>query len=504
MPLRASTFQPKLGVGARSELPRQDVWETFLEHGKPVLEQGQPPVITQVDDPTPLSPEEIREGLHAFLTTESLAPSPRTPAEGREARKSLAAVANQGGHEQLQLYLQRHREHYQRAFGREHAVFGQSHVLLTRSGVSCNEAAIRVIAENYQEQGQPPAKAYIMPGWYYENVSTIKAFYSPVEDYDDASVVFIDYEPNAPNVPVRFPEGYEAHRETVIAHMKLKARAEAVRAKQVGETPQKFYIVVDKTTDPTYQSFHEGEDLPSNLEIIETASITKHQKGERNYFFGAAWHWGTAETTKYLEEDAAEVGGTLTPWGIVHLPRITPQQVRDNLDHLHRQADEFAGAFEASQQQLPEAYRWRLERHNFFMFVIPPVQTILDCFRQRSTGPQAAGVYRAKVDPQTGKTTYRFTNEAKFFLQMHGDYDVAQYGFKDFASQGIGAGDSFGLGDTRLSDLPGKFHDSTEGHDFDWNVLRVSIGADTPITALQNYGARVGENVARQVIELQK
>lgn len=353
-----------------SEIPRQEIWHSFLQKGKALFDAKY--------EYSPIS-EAAMEGEFSpsrqFILTEEKEFWDLTQSTANKEGRRKAIQARKGkfwterGSESLEDLIESYKKNYAKVLGREHKSFGQPEVLLTRSGVSTNGAVIEAISKYYEARSagstEPKPIAYRMPGFFFENHKDIESGFSrsqnEAENLENATVFFVNYAPGVSGI--NFSEGYDAEREKVIAQVKKKAFENP-------NTP--YFLVLDKTCNPLYSAFQSDEELPINLNIFETSSLTKHQRGGQNYFFGDALYWGDPSLVPLLQDAVKEKRGTLTPLSILNMPLMGRSELQENMEHVKKLGVAAAEELDLLQKDIPESKRWRIDNYSYIGYLIPP------------------------------------------------------------------------------------------------------------------------------------
>ena len=487
-------------VGVISELPRQEIWRASLEAGIPIYRDRAiaREVREQLEfaDVAPLTILERLRQLMQVSTYMSL-----SPAEAMETRKTriVGQLLLDADKQRQEILHERNKDFYCRNYGFEHPVFGGAEMTFTRSGVSANEAVILAIA---RQVGQPRGTlpAYTLPGWYYENRSSIQWLFKEISDPKDAQVLFINAEPNSPSTDL-LGSDYMHARQRVVDD--IVARAEKSPDKQ-------YFVVIDKTTDLLWKPFASYGNLPANLTIIETASLTKHQRGERKHFFGAVWLYGSKEMQKLVNDSLVDARGTISVDHIVHLPRITPTEVERDLTLIKAKQAACEKGFQEAQEELPEAYRWHLEHYNYFSFLRPSYKTIFKRFAElvseedlstTKVSEEERHTFIADVEEEElGELAKNYLNLYANMSRVIGDF----YGDKKSLPEGISYGDSFGLNTTRLGWIGELIKNPLTGRYSRQDTLRFAWGYETSERLLYERGKKIGSSITAVMEELNK
>ncbi len=492
-------------VGLISELPRQEVWRASLEAGVPVY-RDRSVIPTQKPEFADAAPAKVSEQLEELVRHHRY--ETMSPAESMEARKTamVAQIILDGNEEKLEAFNKRNEEFYRRNYGFEHPVFGQAEMTLTRSGASANETAIFALA--WYTNRQP--KTYALPGWYYENRHSLDYIFDEVSDPKDARAFFINAEPNVPVKSLLGGKDYHKTRDLLIADVVNRAR----------KSPnEEYYMVLDKTTDMNWKPFVHYTDLPKNLIIIETASLTKHQRGERKHFFGAMWTYGPKNLQKFIEDSLVYTRGTLAIDNIVHVPRITPSEIQRNIEVIKEKQAVFSRGFIEGMGDMPEEYRWELENHNYFTYLMPPYNTIFKRFyelRPHEKGeqlveqPQDTRIFSDKTELGEMEKTEEIDDPLlRRYLKIYADTSVEMavrslYGDGEPYPEGMMWGDSFGLNSTRLTAIKQFIYNSFQGKYLFFSTSRFSFGYKTPENILYERGKILGEAIAARMKRLEE
>jgi hypothetical protein len=218
--------------------------------------------------------------------------------------------------------------------------------------LSANNLAIKALADQSSEK----LKAVYQTGWYYDNVRIIKDFFQVVEDSKDAKILFVNIDSCYPDNPEKF----HSEQNRLISDFVRKAK----------QNPnEKYTLVADVTTDMLWS---EHLEIPDNLQLIQTFSATKHQRGGRNYFFGGVVAWNSKGLREKMEANFDFLGGKLTPIGIVNYPRAGKEEVRKNMNHLKKLSIAFANGIEEGSAIFTEELRFKVYPYNYYTYIVLP------------------------------------------------------------------------------------------------------------------------------------
>ncbi len=318
--------------------------------------------------------------------------------------------------EQRQAYLlqleEKHQNHYRRLLADPSSEFLPS-TLLTRSGVSSNGVALMATNKIFQDQGADVV-CFTLDGWYYENEPP--ETWEKSQDLNKANVLLVDSEPNGPSMKLTAEE-YARHRDTCVNTFVQRALAD----------PNHTYVLItDKTSRLLDHDYLPKSNLPANLVIYETASLTKHQRGAKNNYFGVVSSWNNPLNPSEMSELRTAAMGELTADSIINLPRLRASEIRDGISHNFQLSKIIEQVFEQAQVHIPEESRWRWQSYNYFGFILPPSQLISDF----NENPSNISSY-LDGSKLMGVINYFFTAEPE-------------------ASKTFEKGDSFGLNNTRF------------------------------------------------------
>ena len=348
----------------------------------------------------------------------------------------------------------KHAEYYQGELGREHSHFGSGEVTLTRSGNSANETAINTAISFLESQGVSQVRAYLLNGFYYESKPTVIERCDVVDSLDEADILLMAHQAITPNGHFS-PEKYQGEVHRLIESMKQRA---------VAHTEKIFFIVYDKTQDIGAQVFGDGEDMPQNLVVFETASLSKFQRGGVNYFYGILQDWkpDLPELSDELSKQLLLSRSGLTEMGVVSFPHITKGEIQRRIERnssTRKKVEEF---FKMRNERLPENEQVFIDYTNFSFYIIPAeLHTMLELSRnneRKLSGSEIKKKIKDLENPAASLWYSNFKSKAKYYPT-------------------ITAGDSFGMHETRITNF------STTLKIAEANIrvlaLRVSYGLDT-------------------------
>lgn len=321
-------------------------------------------------------------------------------------------------------------------------------VYFTRSGISANEAAL-MVAKNVLTAAGQHLRVAEMDGWYYEThapESWIKT------DVDIATLLLVPVEPNPPMFMDK--EAFEKQRSGVIQEFLTSVRAD----------PDKpFVLIADKTTDLLDHKYFPKDSIPPNLLVIETASLTKHQRGGRANFFGSLAFWAPVDPT-VVKESITAVAGELTSEGMYALPRLTRGEIEETIKHNKLLSDIMTDAFDQAQKDLPEDLKWHWESYSHAGFITPPIR-------------------------------YLETNRGHRSIDGNIVQDaVDAFGFKHPEVR-LEKGDSFGLSTIRAITFT-VWYPSTSDKKKRARVMRISFGLETTATEMREFAQYMAHKLA--------
>lgn len=353
---------------------------------------------------------------------------PETFYQRKYRRKALAGLMAE--EETLRLWQTRTEKHWGILLGDN----GGSAVLFS-SGTSSNEAVMLSL----QSIG---ARAYVHQNWYYENNKTAdNIFKERVEEVTQADILLVNFEPTN---YFRL-DGVEENSLESIKEFVVSAIVDPERRK---------YLVIDSTVNPLFTLREFGfDEIPPNLVLIKTVSVTKHQDGGRNYFFGAVWT-GNRELATRIEELKGKVGGDLHESHIIHFPRPTAESLRNKRRKV-------AEANRTLTLNMNGKGEWNIVPYSYHSFIFPP-QSLVDRI------------------VQTGKTN--LTDELDIVVKAINDqlFGIIASTVEEFGDAQIEMGDSFGLPQTRIS-IQGGFN-TIDGVTFRLKIPRICPGYKTDIS----------------------
>lgn len=464
----------------RTEVPRQEVWISLLGKGRVIFgsEDEYPEGDSSVLEDVPnKDPKLLLEELDNYWRIADL----KKPERSYGYLRRKTGVWLNATQEKIGQFYSRHIERFKRVLAdRLHPVHGEAEVILTRSGVSANETVIRTIAHQSGTSREDRPSLYIMNGFYYENIVDIDRDFNIAKDPNQARVFLINQEPSDPFVSLPYPQPYTQARDILIKNI-------IARAKQ--DTDNQYYIMYDKTHNLLQQTFTELDNIPANLTIAETGSLTKHQRGGRNYFFGVISAWGNQEFKKKLHESLSETRGNLTPLGVIHLPRLTKEEIEKRNAEFAAKTQVIAEEVERKQAEkgIPEKFRWKFRPQTYFGWFIPPTKALIEEMKNSATKQEQAAIKR-DLREHFG---YYFETELGF------DPSLTDQALEVTGSNTptILTGDSFGLNSTMITsfmmDLSKQyfklFQNQIDPVFKEYGVLRISPGKNTSEEELKRY-----------------
>jgi len=348
----------------------------------------------------------------------------------------------------LSAIEQRHQEHFQQLLA-DPTIDALPSVLFTRSGISANGVALMAAKEILSASGMDQVSVHETPGWYFENQSP--NLWQKVAP-QTANVLLVNIEPNAPEWDQTTPEFFLKRDEEITEFLT-----------QVGQNPQsRFVLIVDKTSDLLNHDYLSNGGIPENLTVFETASLTKHQRGGRLYFFGLLASWHNPLSADQMQKLVTIAMGELTPDSVFALSRIGAKEVNQQIGHNKLLSSEFARILDSLQTYLPRDERWQWQAYTYFGFLLPPKKTVVDHF--------------AKLSLEKNSISRSLTNielAVDAFLDDNKDL-----------STGFEKGDSFGLDMTRITPFRIDYENKITQP---ISTLRVGFGRKTSVEQMRHF-----------------
>lgn len=376
----------------------------------------------------------------------------------------------------LEKAKQKHEQHYARFFSAEGYTPPRIH--LTRSGAAANDAIIAALRKQ-----NPSWKVHVDAGWYYENMRHIQDVWPENTAPEEADALFFC---TSETRGLENQETFDERRDQMVARFLERAK---------GSADQPFALVVDVTFDPLYVP----PALPSNVTLFRTCSLTKHARGERNFFFGCIAVNGKDENIT-LSSEIEESGGSLTQDGIIHMPRVTRSEIERNHERIQSLQKVFTQAFEEAQADFIPSMQWRIFHNPYCLYFEPPVVKAISESQNACDEFLKQLLPIGKREPDEKVATYKLDNHSANFpvSLLHLGLKLSRAGVEgtkltDVLPKQLLPGDSFGLNDSRITTMP-SFVSAEKGSENPFEPVeifmrfsRVSIGFDeTPesITAL--------------------
>lgn len=269
--------------------------------------------------------------------------------------------------EQKEQFSRKHVEHYTRYF--EDTMLGTPKVYLTNSGVQGTYAIT-----SYLEDVVSNFDLWHEYDFYYENVQKFIA--KKTRLHPDTQVFLV-----SPSIlsPKRW-----VSREIFLDT--LKAELDIYIENVTAHPQKKFYLVVDVTTNLNLQiSDLIQREVPSNLVITKTYSLSKHQRGDTKYFmWGLALYGDHPKVQEWIEKTIAQNEAYLTHEQILHYPRVRKSEIERNIDTIDKNREAFKKWFFS---HIEKFWLWdfvpEVIDSEYFSFLIPPLPEILYFFQNK-------------------------------------------------------------------------------------------------------------------------
>ncbi len=375
--------------------------------------------------------------------------------------------ADAGGKQEfLSQILEKHRERYAELFS-DPTTPQKPDIFFTKSGTSANRAAFLLAQQLlHPNENSPQPTCHVHNGWYFESTTPENWQQTSI---DEAQILCISLDPNPPQL-TQDETGYQENLYEVVENF----------LQHVDDFPnEQFVLIVDKTTDLLDHVYFPKSVRPNNLTIIETASITKHQRDGKAHFFGTIAVWGDDIDTSLAESSVTGATGQLSPDGVFSLPRLTRPEVEKNLEHNQQLAEVFSQTFEQYQQKLKPKYRWQWQPYNYFGFVIPPPQLLKEYFENQ------------KLFLQSGTDGETLKSSANIFFKNHPNQDQ------------FDKGDSYGLAKTRLTlfSVPYPYPSKLSKRDYVLN-LRIGFGNKTDLESMRIFAEEFCQHLIEKTSDI--
>lgn len=356
----------------RSELPRQDIWRSYLRAGIPPvwIKELFEYITSKQDTFSNLqnffakheSNLHISEGITYEMVLKELFKHSENPRQRMEIRKNLYVFPETA--KQSNTLLEKQREHMATILWGEANDDTIKRTWITRSGVSANEVAFH-LAKRLLENSDMNYTASDFSGWYFENPLSPHFNSSSVSGarifcVNNDPTVFIDE-----NL-ITDPDIYDKRRDEKIHEFLTNARR---------NFRSTYILIYDATTNPfwSYQ-----ETMPKNVLLIKTISMTKHQRGGQHFFGVFGWEIVPGNdkisiTDEMIQESMNQSMANPTAETCVQFPLIRRSEIQTNLTRIRELEEEFIETFART-----KAYTegWRIYRSAMSMFLIPPLEPI--------------------------------------------------------------------------------------------------------------------------------
>lgn len=263
--------------------------------------------------------------------------------------------------EQTEQFSQKHIRHYKKHF--QDNIAWVPEVFLTNSWVSWTYAIT-----SYLEDTVSDFDLWHEYDFYYENVQKFLAKKTHI--HKDTQVFLV-----SPSIlsPTKW-----ISNEIFIE--KLKKELELFLQNALASPDKFFYLVVDVTTklDLQISDLIDGN-IPPNLIVTKSYSLSKHQRGDTRYFmWWVALYGNHPQVKEWIEKTIIDNGFHLTHEQILHYPRLRKSEIQKNVEHITKNREAFKKWFFSQinngwlSQFLPE-----IIESEYFSFLLPPLPEIL-------------------------------------------------------------------------------------------------------------------------------
>lgn len=283
----------------------------------------------------------------------------------RRAKKTLRLKTDMTSQKQEEL-LWWHIAHYEKFFYDE--MMWLPEVFLTNSWVWANNTIISLIWEYI-----PDIKNWYEHDFYRENVWDFKE----KTTLTGATQVFLA------SPSILHPFAWET-QESFQADLKQRLLRFIENAHYAPKKP--FFLVIDVTTHLNLDLKEFLWDyIPQNLMIIKTFSLTKHQRGDTNYFLGGLALYGKL-TQNFWEEVLQNL---LSKWydlnthQTIAYPRLRHSEIQKNLENINANRAAFKKWFlEGMHEKKMTGIMPELIDSEYFTFLLVPLPRILKFYQE--------------------------------------------------------------------------------------------------------------------------
>ncbi|MBP9780281.1 hypothetical protein KBD33_06745 [Candidatus Gracilibacteria bacterium] len=268
--------------------------------------------------------------------------------------------------EDVSLILDKHIEHYTRFF--EDPIIGKPQILLTNSGAGANNMVSNILKEKI-----PNKKDWAGLNFYYENA---RVFGTEQVSEDTRVLGFC---------PSHLLPGWN-DSDAKLEILYLKEVQKFFQNAQNNLT-EEYYLFIDMSTriEKNISDMIPLEDIPTNVTIITTASLTKYQRGELNYFFGSIMVYNNSNLTHELQKRIDVTIGKLNTDQILALPRLRKSEIIRNSENRQKNREAFESRFKKILSPHSTLPMPRLIRNDFALFIFLPIPEILYFMEHNTT-----------------------------------------------------------------------------------------------------------------------
>ncbi len=426
-------------IGIESPLTKQALLKSFLDNGLIDYNQEVSPMgieILNESKPT-LENKDIDEFVRNIDQD-----CRKISSKAENQRKRLIVSLNNIGDEKTLKFYKKHVKFYEDFFEQKNK---KPEVFLASSGAISNDIMINLIKNNLNENDE----VFMDDGWYFENIPAIENSLKRSKNIKNAKALFIG---------ITDANGQLSEEEYFL---NMNRNIEQIILNAEKDPEKKYFILLDQTFDPLYKIFDKFKKIPKNLEIIETISFSKHQRGQTNYFFGAISYFGETNRKEEIQDLLDNSKGKLKPREIENFPRITSKEIEENQKKLKILKLKFSEGLEAGQKDIPKHLRWDITNNKYCIYLKPPIYGLMEELLKNSellSEKEISLLKRFLEIKKYGKSEIKKGSEdetinilkkvgIKFEELFGGASDeVAKNKFKN-----LELGDSFGLHKNRLS-----------------------------------------------------
>lgn len=164
----------------------------------------------------------------------------------------------------------------------------------------------------------------------------------------------------------------------------LLEKIELIKSNALKNSNKDYYIVIDKTFDLELQNSDLVWEIPSNCTVINTWSLTKHQRWDTNYFYWVMAVYNNPKISELISEKNNIKWYDLPIDNIYNLPRIRKTEIIENKANILKNREAFKEGIDKANKELNIQYPVKFCDREYFSFIYMPENLWNELFNERN------------------------------------------------------------------------------------------------------------------------